>query len=149
MKFSKLHLFIALAVLLAISACGCTSQSTTLSGEERAQVLAYADPITDNLLQGYNEYNYTKYSRDFSSQTKNGINESAFAETRILIASKIGLYQSRADNPVVTESGDYISVNYKADFQQEQGVDVRLVFKKGDDSHQLYGLWFNSPKLRS
>jgi hypothetical protein len=49
----------------------------------------------------------------------------------------------------VTDTGEYIAVNYSAEFEREDGVNLRFVFRKGDESHRLYGLWFNSPMLRS
>jgi hypothetical protein len=137
-----------LAGVLMVFASGCISQDTTLPPEEQAAIRAYADPITDNLLQGFNDNNYTLYSRDFSSEMKQGLDAAAFEQNRALILSKIGLYMARGE-PLITQNGDYLAANYKADFEQEQAVDVRVIFKKGDDAHQVYGLWFNSPKLRS
>jgi hypothetical protein len=149
MKISPIYSLVALAVCTAICACGCMSQEVVVSDEERMQVLEYAEPVTDNLLQGFNENNYTQYSQDFSQVMKESLDEGVFERNRELVVSRIGLYVSRDDNPVVTEKGEYIAVNYKATFEQEEGVDVRVVFRKGDDSHQVDGLWFNSPKLRS
>ncbi|MCT8337815.1 DUF3887 domain-containing protein [Methanoculleus sp. Afa-1] len=123
-------------------------QETVLSGEEAAEVFAYADPIADNLMQGFNDGNYTVYSRDFGPEMRQALDEAAFVQNREDVTSRIGLYESRSD-PVVTEIGEFVAVTYRAAFEQEDGVALRLVFKKGDESHQLYGLWFNSPKLRS
>jgi isocitrate dehydrogenase kinase/phosphatase len=147
MKFSVLLLLFLIAII-AIGAVGCIRQETTLPTEEQAQVRAYADPITDSLMRGFNEDNYSLYSRDFSSDMKSALDAATFEQNQALIKSKIGLYLSRVE-AVVTRSGDYLAANYKADFEQEQGVDVRVVFKTDDASHQIYGLWFNSPKLRS
>lgn len=99
-------------------------------------------------MQGFSENNYTKYSRDFSIEMRKGLDERVFEENRDMILSKIGPYVSRGD-PVVTESGEYLIVRYLGRFVQEQDVEIKVVFRKGDDSHQVYGLWFNSPKLRS
>ena len=60
MKFPKIPLLAALLILVSVSACGCMSQETVVSDEEKVQALAYADPIADNLMQGFNEGNYTK-----------------------------------------------------------------------------------------
>ncbi|MCC7566358.1 MAG: DUF3887 domain-containing protein [Methanomicrobiaceae archaeon] len=147
MKISWISLFACLAVLLAVCASGCSTTETVLAGEERAEVLAYAEPITDNLLQGFNEDNYSMYSRDFSSQMREELDEAAFRESREFIVSRIGLYLER-DDPVVTRNGEYVAVNYRADFEHEQGVAVRVVFLEDDESHQIQGLWFDSPKLR-
>jgi hypothetical protein len=147
MKFAII-LALTLMAIAGVAACGCSGQDTTLSAEEQVQVRAYADPITDNLLEGFNQDNYTRYSRNFSSEVKSALDAAAFEQNRALIVSKIGLYIARGEASV-TQSGDYLAANYKVDFAQERGVDVRVVFKKGDESHQIYGLWFNSPKLRS
>ncbi len=141
-------LLLVLAAVIMIGSCGCISPETPLSPEEQAQVITFANPITDNLLDGFNQNNYQQYSRDFSGEMKQGLDEKVFEQNRELVLSKIGSYVSRGD-PVVTGSGEFLVVNYKADFEQEQGVDIRVIFRKGDDTHQVYGLWFNSPKLRS
>ncbi|WP_243669571.1 DUF3887 domain-containing protein [Methanoculleus chikugoensis] len=149
MSRSQIPLLAVLVVLAAVSICGCMGQETVLSGEEAAEVLVYADPIAENVMQGFNEGNYTVYSRDFSPEMKQALDEAAFEQNREEVTSRIGLYESRSD-PVVTETGDYIAVTYRAKFEQEDGVALRFVFLEGDASHQLHGLWFNSPpKLRS
>lgn len=148
MKFSLVPLLAALLLLAAVSACGCMGQETVVSGEAAAEVLAYADPIVDNVMQGFNEGNYAMYSRDFSPEMKQALDEAAFERNREDVTSRIGLYESRSD-PVVTQTGEYIAVTYRATFEREDGVALRFVFKKDDPSHRLHGLWFNSPKLRS
>lgn len=148
MSRSQIPLLAVLVVLAAVLACGCMSREAVVSGEEAAEVLVYADPIAENVMQGFNEGNYTVYSRDFSPEMKQALDEAAFEQNREEVTSRIGLYESRSD-PVVTETGDYIAVTYRAAFEGEDGVALRFVFRKGDASHQLHGLWFNSPKLRS
>jgi hypothetical protein len=135
------------ALILAVSVSGCIGQETVLSGEEAAEVLAYAEPVTENLLDALNEGNYTAYSRDFSTEMKEAIDEAAFEQNREFIISRIGLYEARG-NPVVTEAGDYVAVTYQAKFEREDGVVLRFVFKEDDPTHRLHGLWFNSPMLR-
>lgn len=148
MNLRTIPFLTALLLLLAVAACGCMDRESVVPDDDATQVLAYADPVAENLLAGFNEDNYTKYSRDFSPEMKQALDEAAFEQNRELVTSRIGLYESRKD-PVVTETGDYIAVVYKATFEREDGVDIRFVFKKGDEAHQLQGLWFNSPKLRS
>ncbi|WOX55660.1 MULTISPECIES: DUF3887 domain-containing protein [unclassified Methanoculleus] len=147
MNYPQVSVLAALVLLLAVSASGCMSQETVVSDERRAQVLAYADPIADNLLSGLNDGNYTIYSRDFDDEMKRAMDKAAFEKTREFITSKIGLYDSRRD-PVVTETDELITVTYKAAFEREDGVDLRFVFRKDDESHRLSGLWFTSPMLR-
>jgi hypothetical protein len=147
MKFSVI-LTLMFMVIGAATTGGCIGEDTTLTAEEQEAVHAYAGPITDNLLEGLNQNNYTLYSRDFSNEMISALDAVAFEQNRALIVSKIGLYIARGE-AVVTRSGDYLAANYKADFEQEAGVDIRVVFKRDDESHRIYGLWFNSPKLRS
>ncbi|MCK9276511.1 MAG: DUF3887 domain-containing protein [Methanoculleus sp.] len=135
-------------LVFAVSACSCTGQESVVAGDDAAQVLAYAEPVAGNLLAGFNEDNYTMYSRDFSPEMKQALDEGAFEQNREYVTSRIGLYKSRA-SPVVTDDGKYIAVTYKGEFEREDGVNLRFVFKKDDESHQLCGLWFNSPMLRS
>jgi len=144
----RLSHVLILVVLAAVAASGCMSQETVVSGDEVTQVLAYADPIADNVMQGFNEGNYTMYSRDFGPEMRQALDEAAFEQNREFVTSRVGLYESLGE-PVVTETGEYIAVTYKAAFEREDGVALRFVFKKGDESHQLSGLWFNSPMLRS
>jgi hypothetical protein len=148
MNLSPILILAVLAVLAGVCVCGCTSQGVVVSDQERAAVIAYADPIADNLLQGFNENNYTMYSRDFGPEMKAALDEAAFEQNREFVVSRIGLYESRG-SPVVTKSGEFIAVSYPAKFEKEAGVNVRLVFRMGDESHQLSGLWFQSPKLNS
>jgi len=140
-------LLATLILLLAVSACGCMDRESVITGEEAVQAVAYADPIAENLLAGLNEDNYAKYSRDFSPEMRQSLDEAMFEQNREFVTSRIGLYESRRD-PVVTRVDDFIAVTYKARFEQEDGVAIRLVFKKDDESHQLQGLWFDSPMLR-
>jgi len=148
MSPSEVPFLVALLILTAVSVCGCMSQETVLSGDDAAEVLAYADPIADNLMEGFNEGNYTRYSRDFGPEMRQALDEAAFEQNREHVTSRIGLYESRSD-PVVTETGEFIAVTYKAAFEREDGVALRLVFEKDDPLHQVSGLWFNSPMLRS
>jgi hypothetical protein len=148
MNLHKIPFLTALLLIAAVLASGCMSQETVVSDDVKAEVLEYADPIADNVMQGFNEGNYALYSRDFSPEMRQALDEAAFEQNREDVTSRIGLYESRSD-PVVTETGEHIAVTYKAKFEQEDGVALRFVFKKDDESHQLHGLWFNSPKLRS
>ncbi len=59
MNLPKIPLLAALLILAGVCTCGCMSQETVVSDEEKMRVLAYAEPIADSLLQGFNEDNYT------------------------------------------------------------------------------------------
>jgi major membrane immunogen (membrane-anchored lipoprotein) len=139
----KKVLLLAICFLLVLGGC---SRKADVSVDQQS-VLAYADPIADNLLEGFNEGNYTKFSRDFDEQMKNGLPEPVFNQTRQQIVSKVGLYKSRTVSKV-QKQGPGTIVIYDAEFEKEKGVEVKVVFQKYGEKNLVSGLWFNSPKLR-
>jgi len=113
-----------------------------------AQVREYADPITENILLGMNEGNYTKYSEQFDQTMKNAMPEAVFNETNAIIQSKIGDYVSKKFWKV--ESKDQFTIAYyKAKFTQEpEDVIVKVIFQEIMGEMNVSGLWLDSPKLR-
>lgn len=103
--------------------------------------------LQPHLLEGFNEGNYTKFSRDFDEQMKNGLPEPVFNQTRQQIVSKVGLYKSRTVSKV-QKQGPGTIVIYDAEFEKEKEVEVKVVFQKYGEKNLVSGLWFNSPKLR-
>ena len=140
----KKILVIIACILIATIAC---SDDNTITGQQRDEIMAYADPAAENLLAGFNEEDHAKFSRDFSEQMKNAMTEPVFKQTREGIVSKIGLYKSR-NLFKVEKKGPHIVVLYKAEFEKESGVEVKVVFTKYGEKDLVSGLWFNSPKLR-
>jgi hypothetical protein len=139
-KILRLTIF-AILVLLA----GC-SNVKTLKGADLEAVLVYSEPKADIVFQGLNENRYATFSADFTADMKDAIDEQGLADIENMVVNKIGKYLSRQVDTVQT-SGDFVTVTYKANFEQEEGVTVRLVFEKGGN-HAISGLWFDSPKLR-
>ncbi len=129
-----------------LSACS-GAQAVTLSGKERDAVLAYSEPMTDNLLAGMNEANYARFALNFDEQMKKAITEKAFQDMLSSIGGKLGAYQTR-EVALVEDTGAYMRVTYSAKFANEDGVTVRVVFNDGTPDHLISGLWFDSPKLR-
>ena len=64
MKRTIVFLLLVLLLASSLAACGA-NPSKTLTGADQDTVLAYADPIADNLLKGMNDRDYTTFSRDF------------------------------------------------------------------------------------
>ena len=112
------------------------------------QTRKYADPITENILLGMSENDYSKYSDHFDQTMKNAMPEAVFNETNTLIKSKIGDYISKQFWKV--ESKDqYTIVYYKARFTEEpEDVIVKVVFQEIMEEMEVSGLWLDSPKLR-
>jgi len=124
----------------------CSAGAQPITGAERGAVLAYAEPKTENLLEGFNAGDYAVFARDFDATMRQAETETVFTQTRAAIQNKIGKYVSRQVTDVVKQD-NFIVVIYNGRFEGEDGVTMRLVFTP-DDEHQITGLWFDSPKLR-
>ena len=133
-------------ILMLITAVSC-SQGTPITGDDRKAVLEFAEPITENMLAGFNSENYEIYSKDFDEMMKSSLNSADFRQTRDMIVGTIGKYKSRKLETVLKKDR-FIIVIYKGDFEKESGVAVKVVFANYLDKYYISGLWFDSPKLR-
>ncbi len=143
----KRTLAMILLGFIILSSLGCKKKPVAIKGQEREAVLAYANPIADNILQALNEGNHVNYIRDFDETARNAAPENVFKQTRDLIISKIGKYVSREVSRVYKKD-QYIVVLYRGKFENEERVRIRVIFQKIGDKNLVSGLWFNSPKLR-
>ncbi|MDA8336180.1 MAG: hypothetical protein M0Z41_14560 [Peptococcaceae bacterium] len=133
-KLSAIPVILALVLVLA----GCGSQAAPVN---QSKVLAYANPITDNLLAGFNSGDYVKFTRDFDAVMRSAVKESTIQELR----AKLGQYQSRqlvtiqqtgpANDPVMV-------VLYKAVFSKDNNVIITISFQKMGNKEQVAGLYF-------
>jgi uncharacterized protein with PIN domain len=60
------------------------------SNKTDTEILAYADPFLDNIINGSNELDYTKFSRDLSKEMKNAFSASDFVEQQMALQKKVG-----------------------------------------------------------
>ncbi len=137
-----------LICMTVLMLCLQTFSLANIKGEKAQEALKYAEPIMDNLLTGFNEKDYKKYSQDFDANLSKAMNESSFLNVHKVIIEKIGLYKSRKAMQFV-EQGEFKVLIYRAEFAQEKGVTIRTIFKKYGEKNLLAGLWFDSPKLRN
>ena len=140
--------WLVLALVMAIGLSACSgAQTVTLSGQDREAVLAYSEPMTDNLLAGMNEADYARFARHFDEPMQKAMTEAAIHGILSSIGAKLGAYQAR-EVALVEDTGAFIRVTYTASFANEDGVTVRVVFNDGTPDHLVSGLWFDSPVLR-
>src|SRR5579859_5463121 len=134
-----------LALLLPLLAAAC-SQDKVLQGADQFAVLAYSEPITDNLLQGLNQRDYAAFSKDFDSQMKSAITPAAF-QSQVIgnVSGKVGSYVSRQVRQVV-RSGSQVTVVYNAKFTKENDVLITLSLTAAQP-HQVSELFFDSTSL--
>lgn len=124
---------------------GCTGKNT-LSGSQEEAVLAYSEPIADNLLQGMNDANYTVFSRDLDAQMLKAIPEASFTSSLLpKIIGKLGKYVSRQVTSV-TDIGSDVTIVYSARFENADNVTITLTLEQAAP-HLVAGLYFNSPLL--
>lgn len=136
----KFHV-LAIAALLVSLLAACGSKTTELTGADRDAVLAFSESKTDNLLAGMNAADYAAFSRDFDAEMLAAMTDSEFAKLKADRDAKLGLYLSRTVESVV-QQGDFYVVVYLAQFERDEAVTVRVVFRV-PDPHQVSGLWFN------
>lgn len=136
---------LSVALLLLLASCGIASQ--TLTGAEREQVLVFAEPKTDNLLNSLNNNDYALFRRDLNSQLLDLIPADEFALNYQNLGTRVGKYISREVDHV-ERGGEYITVLYRAKFEKEENVTVRVIFEVAGQQ-RVAGLWFDSPKIRS
>jgi len=111
-------------------------------GTSDQQVQAAADPILDNLLTGFNEGDYQKYSKDFDPTLKESLPEAKFKQVRSEILQKIGKYQSRKYLGFLNQN-QFTVVLWKGKFSDTASdVLIKLVSSKRPDKVVVVGLWF-------
>lgn len=130
-----------LALILTGLFAACGSQGVTLSDVDREAVLAFSESKTDNLLAGMNAGDYAVFSKDFDADMSKAMTESQFADLKQDRDAKLGLYLSRQVNSVVEQGGFYVVI-YAAEFEKDDNVTMRVVFRV-EEPHQVSGLWFN------
>ncbi len=143
-RIYKLGLIFLAGILMLSIITGC-STTKTVTGTQRDEILTYADPATDSILQGMNNSDYATFSKDFDDTMKKSLSEQQFPGLEQTVIGKVGKYVSRKIDSVV-DLEKYYQVNYNAKFEQDEPVLVRVVFTK--DTHQVSGLFFDSAKLR-
>jgi hypothetical protein len=143
---NRLFQIISVIVILAIAG-GCASSPRALEGAEREAVLAYAEPMADNEFAAIDANDYGAFIKDYDKAMKAATSPENFANLVTLISTRLGKYQSREVTAVTAVGKEAILVIYSADYENEKGVTVRLVFQPGGD-HLITGIWFDSPKLR-
>jgi hypothetical protein len=69
------------------------NRNRELTGADRAAVVAYAAPITENLLAGFRNADFATFSRDFGEKMRKQFTSQSFADLRQSLSSR-GPYQS-------------------------------------------------------
>jgi len=130
----------AVIILLAMVCVGPVRAEVV--GQTDAEVQAAVEPMVENLLAGFNDGNYQKYSRDFDPMLKESLPEEKFREVRTDILNKIGRYQSRQYLGFLNQNR-FTAALWKGKFDKTASdVLIKLVTSKRQDKVVIVGLWF-------
>ena len=64
---------ITLLIIAAVVYSTACKKGETVTGGERKQILAYADPMADRLFKGYNDCDMSLFAGDFTGDMKQGL----------------------------------------------------------------------------
>jgi len=119
-------------VLLLGASVWLTACERTLSGVERAAVLAFSEDATDNLLSGLTAGDYAAVSRDFDADLHEELSAAEFASWRQELGNQLGNYLSRRIDRVA-RADEFFVVFYQAQFEQEE-ANFSVAFHASDHS---------------
>lgn len=139
MKWTFRILLISVLLAGLLAACG-GEVGTKLDGEARDEVMAYVDPITENLLEGFKTQDYATFSQDFNDEMKKSIDTAKFEALYKQLNDQIGAYQSRSID-TVTDYGKIVTAEYASVFSKTEKVKIVVTVTK-EEPHQITGLYF-------
>ena len=135
MKYFKL--FILFAVVLSFIMPVYAIQRAKTSQE----VQRIADPLLDNILDGFKFDKYTIYSRDFAPELKVIGSRTKFFKVNRSMKQSLGNYLERTFMGSL-QKGDLTVVLWKAKFDQtENDVLIKLDIKKQGGRYFVMGMW--------
>ncbi len=146
----KIASLITAILLLAIPLTACQrNNEQVITGSERDKIIAIADPIEDNLLNGIKSGDYATFSKDFDPAMKKAFLEPDLVNLRYTFSTKMGVYQSREVSSVLSATANnqtHYIVIYTLHFTKYQALTHRLVLTN-TPPYQIAGLWYNFPQL--
>lgn len=135
MKKNYIKGILPCSLVALITLVGCINQEQVL--------MDAAAPIAENMFKSMNEGDYAGFTKDFSREMKEAITVQRFIDLKERYESVFGKYISSFPIKVV-EKGEYDAVYFYVEFEREENVPVEISFKKDDELHEVYGLWFVS-----
>lgn len=139
------------AVLLLLMAgallAGCRAPGE-LSRDEAATFAGEVAPSTERLLQALSDGDEATFTAEMTDQMRQASSGERFDRMREQIWGVLGDYES-AEMRQVLQQNEFWNVVYRANFAEEQGVVVRVVYADVDGTRLVSGLWFDSLKLRA
>ncbi len=142
----RLGWFLALVLTAGLLLAGCSGPQAL--PEDEAQAFAeQVAPMTENLLTGLSNGDEAAYLQDMSDKLRAASEGENFTGTQDAIIGKIGVYVS-SEMVSVSKQDNFQIVVYKAKFENEDDVTMKVVYDISGTDLKIAGLWLTSPKLR-
>jgi hypothetical protein len=141
---------LGLMLLLVLSGCSLLGAAPppTLVPDEAESFATQVDAMSENLLIAMNNRDEATFLQDMDDDMRKA-SEGGIDELYQSIVVKIGKYIPGSKKVVkVDETEGYRRVSYDATFEQEEHVQVLVVYSMDSGQPLVSGLWFDSPKLR-
>jgi hypothetical protein len=136
---TKKTVFIAAAICLVL--VSGPAVPNIVPGADK-EVQAIADPILDNILDGFNKKSYARYSKDFSVELISQLSEETFLQTVEQIKTHLGDYQSRQYLGFLSRD-DMTLVLWKGRFEKmDADVLIKLTLSQNGRKNEVEGLYF-------
>ena len=134
---------IVLIVLAALTLAACAPRTTSraLSPEEGATYAAEVDDIVENMIVGFSENDYAKYTRDMPEELDEDYG-SSIRQVADEISGEWGAYQEKTLDHV-EDRGSFRVVIYHLVFENEPDVTLEVYFYISDP-HLIGGTYWNS-----
>lgn len=131
----------ALIVLAALRLAACAPRTTTtiLPPEDGAAYAAEVDEIVENMIVGFSENDYTKFTRDMPDDLGEKY-ESSIRQVADEISREFGAYQGKTLDHV-EDRGKYRVVIYHLVFEKEPDVTLSVYFNISDSHHIVGTNW--------
>jgi hypothetical protein len=134
---------IVLLVLAALALTDCAPRTTSraLPAEEGTAYAAEVDDIVENMIIGFSENDYAKYTRDMPEELDEDY-ESSMRQVADEISREWGVYQGKTLDHV-EDRGEHRVVIYHLVFSNEPDVILEVYFNISD-SHLMVGTYWDS-----
>lgn len=134
---NKKLLRIIISITLIFSLAGCTKDI------KYADIKDFADNVTSEVLTSINNLDYNTFSSYLSDDMKNSYDLAAFQKETVEIGNNLGSFKSLSFYAGVEKSG-YLNLIYDVVYSNNDDVRISISFKKDDESHKVYQLYFSS-----
>lgn len=140
----------ALIALFVLVGCSLLpAPPPTYLPDEAQSFASQVDATSESLLLAMSSNDETTFLRDMEPKMREASSGKNFAQLQELIIAKIGKYIAGSKQMVkVDEAEGYTRIWYDARFEQEEHVQVLVVYDISGGQPRVTGLWLDSPKLR-